>query len=253
MKQELRKRTILDLLDQQEFINIHTLVDLFQISPMTARRDLNQLERDGLLIRKYGGAIKSEQGERLFGFKNRVDQQKDQKEIICKCASAFINDGDTIFVDCGTTLYRLPKYLKDKQKIRVITNSLPIVSALIENPNVKINLLGGEVFSNRKAIYGEIASHEILSYHADKAFIGTNGISLQRGLSSYDINEAKITKHMAERSDEVYLLCDSSKIENDSYYIFAPLSMIDVLITDPGIGEYLQAYQKCDFKIIIAQ
>jgi DeoR family fructose operon transcriptional repressor len=113
-------------------------------------------------------------------------------------------------------------------------------------------LIGGEVTGERKAIYGPVAGNNIKQYHANKAFIGVDGVSLQNGLSSFDEKEAAITLKMAENSDQVFLLCDSSKIEKNSFVKFAPFSLIDYLITDKEVdNEYLEKYRKSNINIVI--
>lgn len=252
MNREIRKKYILEKLDKKGYINVKDITKKCNISHMTARRDLIALEKKGYLIRNHGGAIKSEAVDNLFSFSNRVETKKEEKDAICRYAAHYIEDNDTIFIDCGTTLFRLCKYIINRKNIRVITNSLPVLSELINYSNIEINILGGEVFPERKAIYGPVTEKAISGYRVDKAFIGVDGISLHNGLSSYDQKEANITRKMAERADKVYLLCDSSKIENDSCYLFAPLSIVDFLITSKDINrKYIKEYQKNKIKILI--
>ncbi len=237
MMQENRKSYILKKLDERDFLNVTELSEYFKVSPMTIRRDLSELESRGYLIRKYGGAVKSDAVDNLFSFNKRLEENSSQKETICKIASGFIEDGDVIFIDCGTTLFRLSHYIGKKARLRVITNSLPVVSELINFPNIKLTFIGGDIVDERKASYGAMAEQLIGEYHADKAFIGADGVSLNKGLSSYDEKEARITLKMAENSDKVFLLCDSSKIEKDSFYRFAPISLVNVLITEKDISK----------------
>lgn len=231
MDQEERKKFILQKLEKHEKVSLRELSNRFNVSEMTVRRDFNDLERRGLLIRKYGGAVKTEAAESMFSFNRRVETSGLQKQKICRAAVPFIEDGDIIFIDCGTTLYRLAGLVKHR-RIRVITNSLPVVSELMTSPAIKLTFIGGDIDADRKASYGQIAERTIREFSADKAFLGADGISLNHGLSSYDEKEAMITKTMAEQSAAVFLLCDSSKIEKDSYFRFAPVDIIHYLITD---------------------
>jgi DeoR family fructose operon transcriptional repressor len=240
VRREPRLKHILDSLERTEFVAVQELVARFGVSPMTVRRDLAELQTRGYLVRQYGGAVRSPAVERLFSFSRRLERAAAQKEEICRLASRFIADGDVIFVDCGTTLFRLCQHIVARRGVRVITNSLPVVSELIDHAHVRVRLVGGEVMGERKAAYGKTAERAIAGMHADKAFVGADGLSLQGGLSSYDEQEAGVTKSMADASDRVYLLCDSSKIEKDSYFRFAPLSLFDVLITDGRLDAALR-------------
>ncbi len=231
MEQEDRKKYILSQLESRGKVGLKELADRFSVSEMTVRRDFNELEHQGLLIRKYGGAVKSEAASALFSFNRRVEKHREQKQRICGIAQHYIQDGEIIFIDCGTTLFRLAALIKHRS-VRVITNSLPVVSELLGSSTVKLTVVGGDVDSDRKACYGSTAEKIIRECSADKAFIGTDGISLRSGMSSFDEKEGRITRAMAHQAREVFLLCDASKIERDSFYQYAPVSLINHLITD---------------------
>lgn len=250
MDQELRKKRILQELDRHEFINLQDLVKEFGVSEMTVRRDLNDLERLGLLIRKYGGAVRTEAIDTLFSFSRRVERNSEKKEAICRKASEMIHDNAIIFIDCGTTLFRLAHFIK-KKRIRVITNSLPVVSELMNCSSVRLSFVGGDIVQDRQASYGRIAEQTIRTYSADMAFLGADGISLSNGLSSFDEQEGMVTRRMAEQASSVYLLCDSSKIEKDSFFRFAPIDLIQYLVTDEfSDTELKEAYIRAGVRII---
>ena len=252
MDQENRIKHILKTLDEKDSLRVQDLVDSFNVSQITIRRDLSELEKKGYLIRKYGGAVKSEAVDNMFSFNRRKEKNSEQKIKICEIAARFIEDNDIIFIDCGTTLFRLSHYIVKRNRLRVITNSLPVVSELINYPNIKLTFIGGDIVSDRKASYGSTAERLIGEYHVGKAFIGADGISLKNGLSSYDEKEAQITLKMAENADKVFLLCDSSKIESDSCCRFAPVSLVDVLITEQKISEEdMSRYLENNISIII--
>lgn len=248
---EVRKKIILNLLKDEDAVSVQEIVNECNASEVTIRRDLTELERKGLLIRTHGGAIKNTAVEQLFTFNNRMNQNMENKQHICKVASKFINDHDIIFIDCGSTLSFLSKYISKKESLTVITNSLPIVSELMNFDNIKLIVIGGEVLNERKATYGRSAEMSIAHYHANKAFIGADGISLSKGLSSYDEKESLITLEMAQNADEVFLLCDSTKIEKNSFVTFAPVSILDYIITDMDLNtDFISKYQKHNVKLI---
>lgn len=251
MSPELRKKIILKTLNEQGIISTQEMMKQCGVSEITIRRDLIELEAKGLLIRTHGGAVISKAGDQLFTYDLKINQNRRNKEAICQIASKFVNNNDIIFIDCGTTLSFLTKFITKVESLIVITNSLPVVSELINFSNIKLILIGGEITGDRRAIYGPVAGKGIAQYHANKAFIGVDGVSLQNGLSSYDEKEAAITLKMAENSDDVFLLCDSSKIEKNSFVKFAPLSLMDYLITDNDLNkEYLEEYRKAGIHII---
>jgi DeoR family transcriptional regulator, fructose operon transcriptional repressor len=239
MKQELRKKYILNHLVKTESITVQNIVEKCGVSEITARRDLSALEDSGLLVRTHGGAIKSEIISGMFGFDKKSMVNRDNKIDICRFAASYIEDNDTIYIDCGTTTYYLSRFLTKFRNLRIITNSLPVVSELLPYSNIIVYLIGGELDNSRKALYGPMTDNLLSRYKADKAFIGAGGVSLATGVSSVDEKEISVTIKMAEAAQTVFLLCDSSKIEKDSYFTYSSLSFISYLITDKNIDPKL--------------
>lgn len=249
-----RQKCILALLDEETQIVPKSLEERLQVSHMSINRDLIELEDKGLLVRKYGYICKSASLGDVFSFNRRKAKMEKAKKAICRKAAKNIKNGDTIFIDCGTTLHYLPAALKDRQRLRVITNSLPVAFDLMCYPNIKTTLLGGEILSGRQATYGPSSQAMLNNMRADKAFIGADGISLANGLSFYDENEGLITINMAKRSKTVYLACDSSKFETDSHTCFEPISLIDYIITDSEIpASVAKKYAECKYNIILRE
>lgn len=230
MNFQKRKRIILEKLTDAGEASVKELADEIGISEITVRRDLLTLAGDGLLYRTHGGAMRLDLVKTPANFSNKIASNAEAKDHICRLAARYIQDGDTIFMDCGSTVFRLCQFIKNKE-IRVITNSLPVLHELIDS-HVKINLVGGEVDKERQAIHGKIAEEHIARYHFDKAFVGIDGISAENGLSAHSELEAGITLTAAAHAQETYLLCDDSKIGKDKYLQFAPASIAQVIITN---------------------
>jgi DeoR family fructose operon transcriptional repressor len=252
MISELRKESIISILNDSGVIYTRDMTKKCNVSEITIRRDLIELEKKGLLTRTHGGAIKVKANEQYFTYDLKINQNKENKNAICKMATNYITDNDIVFIDCGSTLSFLAQYIRQFKNLIVITNSLPVIFNLIGASNVRLSLIGGEIASERQAIYGPVAEKNIGQYHANKAFVGADGVSLLNGLSSYDEKEAAITKKMIENANEVFLLCDSSKIEKNSFVKFAPLSKIHHLITNKTISpEHLKLYQEIELDVIV--
>jgi DeoR family fructose operon transcriptional repressor len=134
--------------------------------------------------------------------------------------------------------------------IRVVTNSLPLIAALAGS-QVQLNIAGGEIDAERQAVHGLIAIEHLKRYKVDKAFIGVDGISLANGLSASGEKEASVSLAMAGNARKVYLLCDSSKLEKDQYFAFAPLSLVHSLITDNNAPqELITRYAEAGLEVI---
>jgi DeoR family transcriptional regulator, fructose operon transcriptional repressor len=244
-----RKRLILKSLEDKPSMDVKSLSKALKVSEITIRRDLNILSEKGLIYRTHGGAMNPAATREEIAFSNKAAVHPKEKEYIAKLASSYIKDGDTVFMDCGSTVFAMVPFIRHK-RIKVITNSFPLVSALSKS-EVSINLIGGEFNYERMAIHGKIALEHIKRYHAEIAFLGVDGISLTNGLSSNSEFESEITTAMANASERVFLLCDSSKFERDKYLAFAPLSTIRTIITDGNLKPaLLTRYRKAGVEIV---
>ncbi len=248
MNFQQRKQLILQTVEEKGAVDVPELAELLQTSTMTVRRDLGQLADAGLLYRTHGGAMRLRDTITVpFASKSAVNVA--HKEAIAQRAAQDIQEGEVIFMDCGSTVAHLCPFIRHK-RITVITNSLPVISELL-NASVTLNLIGGEVDKDRQAVHGSMAGEHIARYHADRAFIGVDGISLANGLSANGEQEAHLTTAIARQASRVYLLCDSSKLETDKYLFFAPLSLVDMLITDAQVNaELADTYRQAGVNLI---
>ena len=246
MNFQRRKQIILRKIELSGEVDIKQIAAELKSSEITIRRDLNQLAADGLLYRTHGGAMKVDPLQVPHDFINKAAKNVEAKDKICRAAAAQINHGDIIFMDCGSTVFRLCQFIKNK-KIKVITNSIPVVYEL-QNSLVKLNIIGGEFDPERQAVHGKIANEHIARYKANKAFLGVDGIS-RNGLFANSELEADITQAFATHSAKTYLLCDDSKIGKESYLKFGEISLIDAIITDSK-SEELNFFKKNGLEII---
>jgi len=254
MAPELRKEIILNALNEHGIMYTNEVMRKCNVSEITIRRDLTEMEAKGLLIRTHGGAVKSKATDALFTYDLKINKNRQSKESICRSAAKYIEDGDIIFIDCGSTLSLLTKFISKFGFLTVITNSLPIIAELINFTNIRLSLIGGEIANERQAVYGPVTQKNIEMYHADKAFVGADGVSLKNGLSSYDEKDAAITLRMMENSDEVFLLCDSSKIEKNSFIKFSPIEKVHHLITDSRIDpDKVKLYKDHGVDVIVEE
>ena len=229
MNFQKRKQAILRKLEETGEADIKGLASEMKVAEITVRRDLNLLASDGLLYRTHGGAMRVDPFEPPYPFANKAAVNVEAKDACARRAAAEVMDGDIVYMDCGSTVFRLCPFIKNK-KIRVITNSLPVVYAL-QSSRVEVNVIGGEFDAERQAVHGKMAEYHIGKYRATKAFLGADGIS-GAGIFANSEKEATLTLAMAKQSGATYLLCDAGKIGKETYLHFADLSLIDTLITD---------------------
>ncbi|MFN8347108.1 MAG: DeoR/GlpR family DNA-binding transcription regulator [Spirosomataceae bacterium] len=248
MSYQSRKQIILKIVEEKGEAEVKELAQILDTSEITVRRDLGLMAADGLIYRTHGGAMKLSLVNPPVSFAQKSGRNADKKDYICRLAAAEINDGDVIFMDCGSTVFRLCPFIKNK-KIKVVTNSLPVVYELM-NTEVSINLIGGEVDNERQAVHGVIAAEHIRRYRADKAFLGVDGISPENGLSAVSEKEAELTQAMANQARITYLLCDSAKLGKNKYLTFAPLQLVNVLVTDEQSTEIIDSYTAAGVKVL---
>ncbi len=237
MTNKARRKAIVDALSDTEEVTVKELAALFNTSEISIRRDLVVLAEKGLVTRTHGGAMKPDK----VSFHQKDQKNAQAKAYIGALAARQVQNGDIIFMDCGSTVFQMCRHLAHLEKLTVITNSLPIVNQLANQPGFRINLIGGEMDADRKAIHGAAALEHIARYRASKAFVGVDGVSLANGLTAHSEKEASITLAMATQSSRTFLLCDSSKIEKDSYLKFGPLSLVQTIVTDVGMADDLKA------------
>lgn len=231
MSFQSRKQKILKILASGGEASVLQIAQATSASEATIRRDLQVLADEGLICRTHGGAMDIASANLPpLTFAQKAAQNLDKKAQLCALAAREIEDGDTIFMDCGSTVFQLCQFLKSR-RVRVITNSIPVIHGLSGTAN-SLTLIGGEYDQERQAVHGSTAVEHIRKYRADKAFIGTDGLSATYGLSAKSEREAEISQAMMKQARMVFLLCDASKIGQDAFLKFADCSEIDVLVTD---------------------
>lgn len=231
---EERKMKIVEYVEEHKKATVAQLCNYFGVSSATIRNDLRDLESADLIIRTHGGAMmKSKTGLELNSSQKEI-QNLDAKRAIARTALDMIEDGDTIILDTGTTTLELARLLGQRNGVTVVTNDLQIAMVLEQLPVLSIVFMGGVV---RKSFhctvsYGDSDAQVTSGLVVDKAFMGTNGLSLKRGATTPDISTSQTKKLMVSMALSVVVLCDSSKFEKDSFAQFAPLDKIDIIVTE---------------------
>ena len=182
MNFQLRKQYILTTLEQQGSVQVAEVAAHLRTTSITIRRDLALLADKGLVVRTHGGAVRPSIAKHPVSFTGKATANGSQKEYICRLAARHIAEGDTIFIDCGSTTFPLCALVRHL-KIRVVTNSLPVLFELTGTA-VQVVMAGGEVDAKRQATHGAVATEHLRRYQVDKAFMGVDGFSLRRGLSA---------------------------------------------------------------------
>lgn len=234
-----RHQQILDTARSHGRVEVAGLARDLLVTPETVRRDLTALERRGVLRRVHGGAIPVER----FGVEPAVADREvhaiDEKERIARAALDELPDGGSIILDAGTTTVRLAELLPSDRELTVVTHSIPVAAVLVSRPRISLHLLGGIVRGRTLAAVGEWTRAQITEVFADVAFMGTNAVSVERGLTTPDIAEAGVKKALIAAARRTVVLADHSKFGREDFARVAPLSSIDTIITDGGVDPEL--------------
>lgn len=231
MLTEERQAKILSILENAGSITVQQLMTELDASESTIRRDLTALDALGQLVKVHGGAIMkgtiySTLDDEVV---HRKEQNKEQKEIIAKYAASLIEPDDFVYIDAGTTTECMIDYITNKQAV-FVTNAITHAKRLAER-GCTVYILGGEFKAVTEAIVGEEAVITLEKYNFTKGFWGTNGISLQKGFSTPELQEALVKKKSMGNCKECYVLADESKFNQISSVTFAPFESATIITT----------------------
>jgi len=252
---EQRRLKILELIQEDGTAKVSNLSKLFNVSEPTIRQDLEKLEIDGFIIREHGGAILKNISQQVKTLTlQHQSENLDSKILIGKKAAEFINDGDAIILDSGSTTTEIANNLSEKKDIKIITNALNIALMLGTRFSFEVMMTGGEFKAPTLSLTGEKAALLFQQIHINKLFLATAGISFESGLSYPSFSDIYVKKAMINCADEVYLVADSTKIGKNAFASIGSLDKIDVLITDSSIKQEDKfKFEKLGIKIIIAE
>ncbi|MGJ4169293.1 DeoR/GlpR family DNA-binding transcription regulator [Corynebacterium jeikeium] len=244
MESAERRRQIASLTAIHGRVTVNELAEKFGVTAETIRRDLAVLDDGGELFRVHGGAVPVQNFRTDFTtLAARSKASLNAKRAIAKAAVSLLPDtGSTVFIDAGTTTGIFAEVIAEANatndpkrmapKLNIVTNSLFIATTLAESPRCDVQLIGGHVRAASQAVVGDLATRDIGVLHADVAFIGTNALTIEHGLSTPDAQEGAIKRAMVANSDRVVALCDSTKFGLDYLVSFASIQDIGAIVTD---------------------
>ncbi len=232
-----REKEIVRLLAEDRGIPVSQLSEQLGVSAVTIRSDLNNLAKKGVVVRTRGGAAPAFHPNVVIRQNLRVEE----KNRIAQAAADLVNDGDTIMIEAGTTTSRIAKYLLGKRFVNIVTNSSLILPFARLNPGIHLTVVGGEFRPATESFVGPIALLELERFHVRLAFVGTDGFSMEGGLTTHLVEGAEIVRQMAKRSENTVLIADSSKFGKIGFVHVLPVRQVKTLITDSELPESARA------------
>jgi DeoR/GlpR family transcriptional regulator of sugar metabolism len=247
-----RRNEIIKKLRKDKVVSVHDLALEFNTTDMTIRRDLANLERQGLLTRSYGGAIFNEKVGFESEFLTRQSKNSEIKELLGKEAASLVTPGDSIAIDIGTTALEVAKHVKGIPDLTVITASIPVINELCTAKDIKIICTGGELSTKDMSLNGNAAINMLKDYVLDKAFIGVAGISFDHGFTAFNMQDALVKRVLIERVLEVIVVAHSDKIGLARHASICNIEAVNKIITDSAISdEDRRSFESAGVEVIV--
>ncbi|WP_027094661.1 DeoR/GlpR family DNA-binding transcription regulator [Cohnella thermotolerans] len=250
---EERKTLILERLAEEGKLHVPVMAELLNVSTETIRRDLDRLDKEGKLKKVHGGAVKARSDAWELPFEQKALVNRQEKQAIAKLAASLVEDGDSILIGNGTTPLELIRHLKGKRHVTVITHSVPVMLLAMEAFEGRLIFIGGEVDMVQKSAEGPLAEWTLQHLKANKAFISAGGVSTVDGITDYDLDEANMSRKLMERSEELIVLADHTKMGKTTFAHICPLRNVSVVVSDKGCPtEWRQKLAAQEIELLLA-
>lgn len=249
MQANQRRKLVIKEISERGKVEIDQLAEQLQVSAMTIRRDLTLLEEDGRLIRTMGGAVLPKSLINETPFSAKETHHIERKKQIANKAFQFVESGQTILLDSGTTTLELAKLIKNEHNLTVVTNDIRIAAELIES-KVNLIIIGGTLQNNVGTIYGSKAIEFVEDIYVDLFFLGTHAIDFCAGVTSPSLEKSILKQTMLRSAESTWLLADSSKIGEKAFSKVCDLHDITGFITDDDISLPVKMELQDDIEIL---
>jgi len=228
-----RRQHVIEFLARKGFVELSALVEELGVSESTVRRDLTQLESEGVIRRTHGGAVFVSDRFSVLSFAARESAARDEKMAIGREAARLVNDGETVLLDGGTTTFQVARHLAGRS-VQVVTNSLPIANLLSSDAEVELVFVGGYIYPRTGVALGPLAIETLSKVHGNKAFMGAAGI-VESGLYNANMLMVEAERRMIESSDEVIIVADHTKFGKRALAQMGTWDEVDGVVTDAGL------------------
>ncbi len=243
------------MVQEQGSVQVLSLSEQFAVSTQTIRKDLFYLEGRGIATRCYGGAISSQvvgpAQEPAVEVKRAL--RADEKEAIGRRAAALVKPGDSIALDSGTTTAYVARYLPDSEDITVVTNDAGVLAELMTKQHIQIVMLGGALRRKNMAFYGAQTEAAMSGLLVDKLFLGVDGFSMDRGITTHFEGEALLNRRMVDTATQVIAVTDSSKFGRTCLHRIIDIADLDLLITDANApADVVEGARRLGVEVVLA-
>lgn len=254
LKIEMRRNKILELLRTEGKVSVIRLSQLLGTTAVTIRNDLTTLEREGYLIRTQGGAVpvpRTDENQRIAHAAK--SENVDEKRQIANVIADMIRDGDTLFINSGTTAELIASALKIRSNLNIVTNSLTTAMILGDVPTFRVVLLGGSLNANYGFTYGTDAQTQLAKFQADWAILSVDGVSIRGGITTHHVEEAVIDRMMIAGARSAWVAVDHSKIGRAGFARICDITDRIGLITTNTENDALNDLESAGVRIVYVQ
>ncbi|AXI10500.1 DeoR/GlpR transcriptional regulator [Oceanobacillus zhaokaii] len=232
-------------------VSLDELVEKFEVSKNTIRNDVQTLVETGDFKKIYGG-VTVDIPSVTVPFRERQIRNQSEKLLISKMAAEYVEDGDIIFIDSGTTTVGMVDYIKDKE-LTIITNNIDFIVRALPYEKLNIYSTGGMVERKTNSLTSAENDEIIASYNINKAFLASTGLSIKNGVTNSLPIESGMKRKVVKRSAEVFLLVDESKFDKASLTTYCNLDEIDYLVTNKIPEEYSQYAEQNNIRVVLSE
>jgi len=250
MGRDARHEGIIHVISKLREVSVQFLVERFEVSEATIRKDLTFLEEMGYLVRTHGGAILAEDRNKEIPLSQREQQNLDEKLAIASRAKEFIHEGDTIFLDSGSTCRLIARKIRD-MTVRVICHSVGVCEELKNAPNLSLFALGGSYRKDAESFIGPIAVDNLRYFQIESCFIGAASFNEKGIFAAQNIIEAQLKSEVLKASKRRIIVADHTKTNTAGFSVFARPGDLDILITDKGFT-HAETLQKLGIEVVLA-
>jgi DeoR/GlpR family transcriptional regulator of sugar metabolism len=247
-----RREAIIDLLHEQGEVSVSELSKLSGVSSMTIRRDLEVLEKDGVLLRVHGGAISLASRGYAPPFTVRSNHGVEAKRRIGEAAAAMLAERETVILDVGTTALAVANALQERRNLTVLTPSLHAANVLSRSPGIRLMLTGGTLAPGELSMVGDQAEEAFSRLRFDTFVMGVGGIDVEAGCTEFVLDDARVKRAALATVKRCIVVTDSSKLGKVTFAQVCTLDEVDVLVTDSGASEEdLAAFEAAHIEMVV--
>lgn len=249
-----RREQIIQRLRQQGSVQVNDLSALYGVSTVTIRNDLAFLEKQGIAVRAYGGALICDSTTPSVepSVEDKSALNTAMKRSVAKAAVELIKPGHRVILDSGTTTFEIARLMRKHTDVIAMTNGMNVANALLEAEGVELLMTGGHLRRQSQSFYGDQAEQSLQNYHFDMLFLGVDAIDLERGVSTHNEDEARLNRRMCEVAERIIVVTDSSKFNRSSLHKIIDTQRIDMIIVDEGIpADSLEGLRKAGVEVIL--